>query len=109
MGHPVLNDPDVVVGHRFRNSDGSDAERHPEIWANRLRMARKNFGDSTWEDWLDRFRRRHDESLTEGALAVFESRRQSVEEERDYLIQHRQHDEFWFAEHFNLRWPQQST
>lgn len=105
MGHAVLNDPDIVVGHRFRTSASTAEERHPEIWANRLRMARKNFSDATWDEWLARFRNRIGEGLFATSWECFEQRRPSVERERDYLLQHRQHDEFWFAEHFNLSWP----
>jgi hypothetical protein len=105
MGYSVLNDPDVVVGHRFR-SEGSGAEaRHAEIWANLLRMARKNFGDATWDEWLSRFRGRIGQDLFDQAWACFDERRESVEGERDYLLSHRPWDEFDFAEHFRLKWP----
>lgn len=28
-----------------------------------------------------------------------------MEQERDYLLENRLHDEFWYAEQFNLNWP----
>jgi len=33
---------------------------------------------------------------------LFEEQRASVEEERAYLLGHRQWDEFWFAQYFGL-------
>lgn len=109
MGHAVLNDPEIVVGHRFRASTSAEAERHPEIWANRLRMARKNFSDPTWDDWLSRFRERIGESLFETSWDCFERRRPSVEREREYLLGNRAWSEFDFAEHFRLDWPRRES
>ncbi len=107
MGYPVLADPEVHVGHRFRAAV-DPTPIMADLLANRLRMARKNFSEGVWLDWLERFHRRHDEETAAAALAVFESRRRSVEEEREYLMAHRKCDEFWFAKHFGLRWPRAS-
>jgi nitrogen fixation NifU-like protein len=43
--------------------------------------------------------------LCDAAWTLFETRRESVEREREYLLANRVHDEFWYAEYFHLPWP----
>jgi NifU-like protein involved in Fe-S cluster formation len=105
MGHPILHDPGAVIGHRFQAGFGPDTIPMEHVVANRLRMARKNFTDAVWEDWLARFRGRMPVELWEASWRLFEARRASVESERSYLLAHRVHDEFWYAERFGLSWP----
>jgi YD repeat-containing protein len=112
MGHPILHDPEAVVGHRFRASfDNYDVPVEHTV-VNQLRMARKNFTPGVWAEWLDRCRLRHPGRLAdrpEGLWArvweLFEEQRPSVEQERAYLHARRQRDEFWYAERFGLTWP----
>ncbi len=105
MGHPILHDSEAVVGHRFRAGFDNYAVPMEHIVANQLRMARKNFTDAVWEEWLARFRGRQPDWLWEIAWRAFEERRASVERERSYLLAHRVYDEFWYAERFGLPWP----
>lgn len=112
MGHPILHDPEAVVGHRFRASfDNYDVPVEHTV-VNQLRMARKNFTHGVWSEWLDRCRMRHPGRLPEhpeGLWArvweLFEAQRASVEQERAYLQARRVRDEFWYAERFGLTWP----
>jgi GT2 family glycosyltransferase/NifU-like protein involved in Fe-S cluster formation len=105
MGHPILHDPEAVVGHRFRAGFDNYAVPMEHIVANQLRMARKNFADPVWEEWLSRFRGRQPDWLWDLAWRLFEERRESIERERSYLLERRVHDEFWYAERFGLPWP----
>ncbi|HQU44194.1 MAG TPA: hypothetical protein PK867_15345 [Pirellulales bacterium] len=86
------------------------------LLANQLRMARKNFTDAAWSDWVDRCRSRHvgrlpdhPEGLWAMAWEVFQADRRSAEHERAMLLGHRRHDEFWYAERFGLDWPRLAT
>lgn len=105
MGHPVLHDAAAVVGHRFRAGFDSYSVPMEHLVANQLRMARKNLGDPAWEDWVRRAREREPGWLWDLAWAAFEERRASVEEERDYLLSRRLHDESWYAARHGLEWP----
>ncbi|HUY90330.1 MAG TPA: glycosyltransferase [Pirellulales bacterium] len=112
MGYPILHDPEAVVGHRFQRSFDNYSVPLEQLLANQLRLARKNFTHSTWEAWVERRRKQHGADLAdhpEGlwtyAWQVFESRRESVEEERAHLLARRVRDEFWYAERFGLDWP----
>jgi GT2 family glycosyltransferase len=112
MGHPILHDPEAVVGHRFRASfDNYDVPVEHTV-VNQLRMARKSFTPGVWAEWVDRCRLRHPGRLAdrpEGLWArvweLFEEQRASVEQERAYLHARRQRDEFWYAQRFGLTWP----
>ena len=116
MGHPILHDPEAVVGHRFQRSFDHYHVAPEHLLANQIRLARKNFTHSAWETWVERRREQHAEALPEHpeglwahAWQVFESRRGSVEEERSYLMARRVRDEFWYAERFGLTWPRLGT
>ncbi|MEQ8787464.1 MAG: DUF1080 domain-containing protein, partial [Pirellulaceae bacterium] len=80
---------------------------------NKLRMARKNFSESVFDEWVERCRAAHGGELAEHpegvwacAWKLFEANRESVEQERAALISRRQRDEFWYADRFGLSWPQ---
>jgi GT2 family glycosyltransferase len=106
LGYPVLNDPFAVVGHRFRSTFDNYSVQPAAILTNKLRMARKNFTDPVWEEWLRRFRSRHAEEPTlDEAWTGFVKRRRSVERERRYLFARRRRDEFSYARYFGLDWP----
>ena len=86
------------------------------LLVNQLRMASKNFTEAVWSDWIERCRRRypgkltgHPEGLWARAWDLFGELRPSVEHERAYLLARRVHDEFWFAERFDLPWPRLQT
>jgi glycosyltransferase involved in cell wall biosynthesis len=112
MGHPILLDPMATIGHRFRDSLDDYHVPVPQIVANQLRMARKNFTESVWADWVRQARSRfssvsHDspEGLWTQAWSLFEANRESAEEERAYLLSRRVRDEFWYSSYFGLDWP----
>lgn len=106
LGHPVLHDAVPVIGHRFRTSFDNYPVPREHVLANHLRMARKHFSDPVWDEWVQRGRARQPVSLWESAWQVFEQGRASVEQEREYLLAHRRHDELWYAAKFGLAWPQ---
>jgi GT2 family glycosyltransferase len=56
MGYPVLHDPEPVIGHRFRASFDNYSVPMEHILVNQLRMARKNFSDPVWDEWVQRCR-----------------------------------------------------
>jgi len=58
MGGRVLHDPVPVVGHRFSDHWRGDPVPDSVFLANQIRMARKNFSDAVWFDWVDRASRR---------------------------------------------------
>ena len=112
MGYRILHDPDAVIGHRFRDRFDTFEVPADQFTANQLRMARKNFTQGTWSDWVDRCREHHGGRLVdhpEGLWAriwkLFEADRPSAESERSYLQGRRERDEFWYAERFGLTWP----
>jgi GT2 family glycosyltransferase/NifU-like protein involved in Fe-S cluster formation len=104
LGYPVLHDPAAVVGHRFRAGSGYEAPAE-HLPANKLRIARKHFGDATWGEWVERGRPRHPGPLWDRAWALFEAGRDSLERERVYLRTQRVRDEHWYAGRFGLAWP----
>ena len=116
MGHPILHDPEAVIGHRFQQRFDNFEVPIERLLVNQLRMARKNFTEAVWSDWIERCRRRypgklsgHPEGLWARAWNLFGELRASVEHERAYLLARRVHDEFWFAERFDLPWPRLQT
>jgi glycosyltransferase involved in cell wall biosynthesis len=116
MGCRILHDPEVVVGHRFRSTFDNYEVPLEYPLMNQLRMARKNFSESVWADWLERSRQRnqgglqgHPEGLWARAWHLFESRRASAEQERAHLHARRTRDEFWYAQRFGQSWPRLQT
>ena len=112
MGHRILHDPQVIVGHRFRDAFNTYLVPVEHVLVNQIRMARKNLTESVWAHWIDRCRQRsperlaeHPEGLWAHAWQLFQEDRPSAEQERAYLQARRVRDEFWYAEHFGLSWP----
>jgi GT2 family glycosyltransferase len=112
LGHPILHDPEAAVGHRFRQSFDNYSVPFDHLVVNQLRMARKNFTQSVWSEWLERCRQRspqmlqdHPEGFWAHAWELFQEHRDSVESERAYIHSRRERDEFWYAERFGLSWP----
>jgi GT2 family glycosyltransferase len=105
MGHPVLHDPEPIIGHRFR--PGFDLYPVPQehLVVNQLRMARKHFSDPTWFDWLGRTSARLPAEMWESAWRHYLDGYESLERERSYLMANRVHDEFWYAAAFAMAWP----
>jgi GT2 family glycosyltransferase len=81
MGHPLLNDPGAMIGHRFQASFESYTVPMEHVLANQLRMARKTFIELVWQEWLQRWRGRNPAALCDAAWKLFEARRESVERE----------------------------
>lgn len=109
MGYPVLHDPTAAIGHRFRARPAPYRVDPESIIVNKLRMARKNFADSTWDNWLAEFEARHSRKpyspeFWDRAWALYKSAEETVEREREYLLARRKHDELWYADRFGLSW-----
>lgn len=105
MGHPILHDPRAVVGHRYQAQFDRYEVPPAHVFANQMRMARKNMSDAVWEDWLVRYGSKVHRKTWLESWRIFKEYRESVEQEREYLFTHRLHDEFWYAEKFKLNWP----
>jgi GT2 family glycosyltransferase len=103
-GHPIVQDPEAYIGHRFQ-TEFSYSVPLEHVVANALRMARKNFDDETWRDWLERYRQRRPEWPWDAAWSIFEEGGTSLERARDYLWSRRVHDEYWYAAEFDVGWP----
>jgi len=112
MGSRILHDPRSVIAHRFQTKFQNYEVPSEHVIANHCRCARKLFTRPVWEDWLQRFIRsqlepqcdRRRQQWTE-AWKIFDEGRDSVEQERRYVQRHKLHDEFWYADRFNLEWP----
>jgi GT2 family glycosyltransferase/NifU-like protein involved in Fe-S cluster formation len=105
MGSAVLHDPEAVIGHVFQERFDHYDVPETDALVNHLRLARKNFTEAVWHDWLERFRPRHPAALWQAVWARFQEDRAGLERERAYLMSHREHDEFWYAGRFNRCWP----
>lgn len=112
MGHQILHDPEAVIAHRFQQQFDNFAVPIERLLVNQLRLARKNFTDSVWNDWLAHCCDRnsgtlagHPEGLWARVWQLFSDHRASAEQERAHLLAHRVRDEFWYAERFGLPWP----
>lgn len=109
---PILHDPQAIIGHHFRTAFDNYRVPVEDVLVNQMRMARKHFTESVWEEWLTAIRTSasaqtdgHPEGIWARAWHQFESDRSSVEQERAYLQALRVHDEFWYARRFDLPWP----
>lgn len=105
MGHPILHDPEAIVGHRYQVRFDRYEVPMPHVIANQMRMARKCLSEAVWEDWLVEYGSRMHRKTWRSAWRIFKQYRESVEQERAYLFANRLHDEFWYREQFNLAWP----
>ena len=105
MGHPVLHDPEPVIGHRFRQLVEGQVMPWEHLLCNQLRMARKIFSDAVWFDWLDRYSVQQPAALWEAGWQQYLAGNESLERERAYLMANRCHDEFWYARTFGQEWP----
>jgi GT2 family glycosyltransferase len=105
MGHPVLHNPFAAIGHRFRSTFDTFFVADEAVLFNQMRMARKNFTEAVWCQWLERARPRHESRVWDAAWSHFSRNLRSVERERAYLMGRRARDEFSYARKFSLDWP----
>lgn len=105
LGHGILHNPHARIAHRFRTGFTNFTVRGESVIANQIRAARKNFSERLWREWRRRAERRISKHAWSKSWALFEARRESAEEEREYLQAKRIHSEAWYAERFGLRWP----
>jgi glycosyltransferase involved in cell wall biosynthesis len=112
LGYRILHDPDAVVGHRFQETFSGYEVPVEHVLLNKLRMARKNFTNAVWADWLSATRTDssgplagHPEGLWAHTWGLFDADRASAEQERAHLHARRVRDEFDYAEQFGLSWP----
>ncbi len=104
MGSAILNNPHAIIGHRFRNGFTNFSVATESILVNQIRAARKNFTETTWREWIRRFRKRH-AGKWKAVWDLFQDGRSSAERERKYILKNRVYDEAWYAERFRLGWP----
>lgn len=107
-GGIVLFDSSSLIGRHFPGLGGRRTPRH-RVAVDELRVARKVFGDEAWDDWVERFRRRHPGETWEKAWDIFQSRSRDVEAARSAFGSKRARDEYWFASLFGLDWPTRSA
>jgi len=105
LGHSILVDARIAIGHRFQSNFNRYTVSEVSVLYNKLRMARKNFTEGTWREWVDTTRQGEKETTWNDAWALFSKRRRGVEEERRYLMARRVRDEFEYAERYGLEWP----
>jgi GT2 family glycosyltransferase len=107
LGYTLLVDPEATIGHRFRRQSTPCVYAMPSehFLLNRLRMARKNLGDSAWRDWLSRHGEFYDASFLDRVWNLYDEGRENVETERDYMMRNRIRTEYDFAIKFGLIWP----
>ncbi len=112
MGHSILHDPEAVVGHRFRATFDTYEVPYECLLVNQLRMARKCFTTSVWNDWVERCQRRHanrrsehPEGLWARAWHLFHEHLASADVQRANIQGSRVRDEFGYGERFALTWP----
>jgi GT2 family glycosyltransferase len=105
MGHPMVLDSEAVVGHRFRKKATTYSAPLDHGLLNVLRMARKMFGEDAWNDWVPAYRAVVPPDLWSAGWNLFKETRDDIEQERDYLMANRVHDEYWYAADFGQMWP----
>jgi GT2 family glycosyltransferase len=105
MGHAALVDPEPVIGHRFAPRHDNYTVPWEHVHLNRMRMARKNYSDVTWNSWVELSRRQVNQKHWQGACNLFEKSREGLERERDFLMGRRTRDEFRYALEYGLTWP----
>ncbi|MGH3870846.1 MAG: glycosyltransferase [Pseudonocardiaceae bacterium] len=113
LGNRILHDPEVHIGHRFRDSFDNYAVPVVDVISNQIRMAYKNFTPSAWAQWVEHCQLRssrrlegYPEGLWAHAWQLFQNRLPSAEEDRRYLHSRRVRDEFSYSDRFGLPWPQ---
>lgn len=112
LGHRILHDPNVIVGHRFQSEFCAYEVPVEHVLVNKMRMARKNFTQAVWAQWMAACREEnsgplagHPEGLWAHAWQLLQADGPGLEQERSYLHARRTRDEFWYAERFGLAWP----
>ena len=104
LGHPILHDPEAVIGHRFQNLFAYEVSAG-NVVGNTLRMARKVFDPPTWDAWVAHYRQRLAQDDFNAGWAEFEAEIESANRERDDLRTRADHDVRWFVDKFQLPFP----
>ena len=112
LGHRILHDPSAIVGHRFQSEFCAYEVPVEHVLVNKMRMARKNFTQAVWAQWMAACREEnsgplagHPEGLWAHAWQLLQAGGPGLQQERSYLHARRTRDEFWYAERFGLTWP----
>ena len=113
MGHSILHDPEAVVGHRFRSKFDTYEVPYERLLVNQLRMARKVFTTSVWNEWVERCQRRHANRHSKRPEGLWAHAWQPLPRQqgqrgrwsRASVQGGRARDEFAYAERFGLAWP----
>ncbi len=108
-GHDSLVDGSVAIGHRFQSEFKGYTVTEVCVLANKLRMARKNFSDAVFDEWVGYTESVEEPETWERAWAEFESRAESVARERDCVLRNCTRTEFDYAERYGLEWPDRSA
>ena len=104
-GFELLLDDRATIGHRFQHAFTSYVVTDVGVLVNKIRMARKNFGEENFQIWVEYTRGVEPEKTWNEAWTAFLEDEESAEREREYLFAHRVRDENDYAERFGLRWP----
>lgn len=105
LGHSILVDRTVTIGHRFQKMFNRYSVSHEHILANQMRMVRKCFSEENCSEWIRAAKTRHSGPVWNRANEIYERNRPSVERERAYLHSLQVRDECDYACHFGLDWP----
>jgi len=106
MGHPILHDAQAMIGHRFQSSFDHYTVEWEHVFVNQMRMVHKCYSDAHKQQWQEKFRQRHENTSWDHIVELFEKGKESADRERQYLLDHRKHDEMWYVERFGLNWPE---
>lgn len=105
MGHPILHDPEAVIGHRFQERFTTYKATQERVDGNRLRMLRKSVSEDDWREWREEFRQSNLTGTWEMAWRYFSQHRGSVEVERQFLRHYGAMSAREYSQRFSLGWP----
>ena len=105
MGYSILHDSQAMIGHRFQASFDRYTVEWDHVYVNQMRMVHKNLSDSNRQQWREKFRLRNENAQWDNIVDLFEQGKESADRERQYLLEHRKHDEIWYVQRFDLAWP----
>ncbi len=99
LGFSILHDPDILVAHCPGAGYAIEATV-AEVVGNTLRSARKLSDDTTWDEWLGRYRRRILAADFEAGWHAFSAQAESADRERASLVAQAPHDLHWWIDRF---------
>jgi glycosyltransferase involved in cell wall biosynthesis len=105
LGNEILLDAGAAIGHRFRSRFENYSVAEESVLVNKIRMARKNFSDPVFADWVAYTRSVELDPVWERTWHLYSQGLATVDREREYLMARRVRDEFDYAERFGLDWP----